>query len=353
MAATIPLVSVVICTRDRPTQLQAALAAAQRMVTSHPWELIVVDNGSESIGDEICAHADPSRLPSLRVLRRETPGLGGARDVGWRASDGELIAFTDDDCYFSEDFIDQVVEVFAEDQELGAVGGRVVLFDPSDFPITILRSTRRHEYQARSFIPPGAVMGANLVFRREALDAGGGFDHSLGAGTPFPAEDLDAAAAVSWAGYRIAYDPRVVVAHHHGRKTANEAQKLMRTYDAGRGAYFAKYVLRADSRADISESVARIDEAGDRHPASVDEIDARALVRMPLHRRPSAEATRYGDGHDRRIDAATCHHSIRGLACLICRRRGCESRLVFGLTDCRLPIPSSHVVRYRRIVAEA
>ena len=38
-----------------------------------------------------------------------------------------------------------------------------------------------------------------------------------------------------------------MVRHHHGRKEADFA-KLMASYDAGRGAYFAKYVLRPDSR---------------------------------------------------------------------------------------------------------
>jgi GT2 family glycosyltransferase len=87
-----------------------------------------------------------------------------------------------------------------------------------------------------------------MAFRRAMLDQIGGFDERLGAGTSFPSEDIDAAAAVLWAGVPGAYAPRPVVYHHHGRKTEAEANALMRGYDAGRGAYFMKYILRKDSR---------------------------------------------------------------------------------------------------------
>jgi GT2 family glycosyltransferase len=87
-----------------------------------------------------------------------------------------------------------------------------------------------------------------MAFRREALERIGGFDERLGAGTPFPSEDLDAAAAALWAGYSGVYDPRPVVYHDHGRRTADAATALMASYDAGRGAYYAKNVLRSQTR---------------------------------------------------------------------------------------------------------
>ena len=46
-----------------------------------------------------------------------------------------------------------------------------------------------------------------------------------------------------WAG---AYDPAVVVRHHHGRKPGPEIEKLRRGYDVGRGAFYGKAAL--DSR---------------------------------------------------------------------------------------------------------
>ena len=70
----------------------------------------------------------------------------------------------------------------------------------------------------------------------------------LGPGTPFVIEDGDLAAAAVWSGVMGVYDPRPVVYHHHGRKTKQDADQLWRYYGAGRAAYFAKYILRKDTR---------------------------------------------------------------------------------------------------------
>jgi GT2 family glycosyltransferase len=132
---------------------------------------------------------------------------------------------------------------FDEDARLGYVGGRILLFDPTDYPLTIQESPARNEIAPGDFLPAGLIQGANLAARREALASVGGFDGRLGAGAWFPCEDVDVLARMSARGWRGAYDPRPVVYHHHRRKTRDEADRLMRQYDRGRGAYYAKCIL--------------------------------------------------------------------------------------------------------------
>jgi hypothetical protein len=91
------------------------------------------------------------------------------------------------------------------------------------------------------------MQGANMAFRREAIAAAGGLDPELGAGTPFPSEDVDLMAAVAWRGYSGRFDPRPVVFHHHRRKEEHRAG-IMDGYNRGRGAYYMKYILRRDTR---------------------------------------------------------------------------------------------------------
>jgi hypothetical protein len=83
--------------------------------------------------------------------------------------------------------------------------------------------------------------------RKIVLSEIGGYDERMGAGTKFAAEDIDLAAAALWSGVMGVYDPRPVVYHHHGRKTQAESAKLLTFYGAGRGAYYAKYVLKRES----------------------------------------------------------------------------------------------------------
>lgn len=240
--------SVVVCTRDRHRQLRACLERFGALPGGIAWELVVVDNGSgDATADVLRSYAQASTHP-LTVVEEPRPGLGRARNRGWRAAAGDLVAFTDDDCYPAADYVEALLACF-EDRSLGFVGGRVLLFDRTDFPITIQELDRRVSIEPGAFVPAGLIHGANFAFRREVLEAIGGFDDALGAGTPFACEDVDALARASAAGWHGAYDPRPVVQHHHGRKTREDVRRLRRVYDHARGAYYMKCVLTPGMRA--------------------------------------------------------------------------------------------------------
>jgi glycosyltransferase involved in cell wall biosynthesis len=235
--------SLVVCTRNRARQLSAALRSLAALRSTRPWELVLVDNGSTDETPHIIDRFRNHFGQAMVTLVHRRGGLGSARNAGWKAAAGEIIVFTDDDCYPAEDFLDAVALCFREDARLGFVGGRVLLFDPTDYPITIQESTVRTEVRPGDFLPAGLIHGANLAARRAALEAVGGFDSRFGAGSLFPCEDVDLLARISARGWHGAYDPRPVVYHHHCRKTCAEAERTMRHYDRGRGAYYTKCVL--------------------------------------------------------------------------------------------------------------
>jgi GT2 family glycosyltransferase len=240
---------VVVCTRDRDSKLKRCVDALLSVTTARDWELVIVDNASTDGTREYVASLGQKHSHGVKVTTafEQKRGLSAARNKGWRTANGEIVAFTDDDCYVSTDYVDSVIRVFEDNPNIGFLGGRLLPFDPLDYRIAIQESQQRRDFRPWTFIAAGEVAGANMAFRRTALERIGGFDERLGAGTPFPCEDVDAEAAALWAGVPGVYDPRPVVYHHHGR-TEREAQELMRTYDAGRGAYYAKYILRRDSR---------------------------------------------------------------------------------------------------------
>lgn len=239
-------VSIIICTRNRSTQLVRALDTVARMRSQQSWEAIVVDNASTDDTASVIA-GFAARDPRFRHVHEAKPGLGAARDTAWRHASGALVSFTDDDCYVAEDFVDRVVEAFGDRPDKGYLAGRILLHDPTDAPITIMTRADPLDIPPRSFIPPGVTQGANLSFRREVLEAIGGFSRDMGAGTPFPCEDVDAVASASWMGFAGGYDPRPTVSHHHGRKEA-DIPGIFAGYDAGRAAYYAKFMAIPQSR---------------------------------------------------------------------------------------------------------
>jgi glycosyltransferase involved in cell wall biosynthesis len=245
-----PILSVVVCTRDRCSKLKRCVDALLSVTTARDWELVIVDNGSTDGTSEYLASIDKKQFNRVHVKTIYEPkrGKSHAINTGWRASAGEIVAFTDDDCYVTETYVDSILQVFENHPEVGFWGGCLLLFDPMDSRVSLQESQQRCYFQPGTFIYAGDVSGANMAFKRSSLERIGGFDERLGPGTPFISEDIDAVAAALWAGIPGVYDPTVVVYHHHGRRTEREAQEIMRSYDAGRGAYYAKYILRKDSR---------------------------------------------------------------------------------------------------------
>jgi glycosyltransferase involved in cell wall biosynthesis len=231
-------ISLIVCTKNRATYLPAALSALSKLVTEEPWQLIIVDNGSNDGTAEVLrkfAAADPLHIS---LIYESVPGLANAQNAGLRHADGEILAFTDDDCYPEPDYLNQIRDCFQEGA-LDYLGGRVLLYDKTDAPITIQTRSSRVEFPPRSYIPSGSIHGAAFAFSRKAMAALGGFDPALGIGGLLDSgNDLNALIRCSAFGFRGAYDPRPVVFHHHRRKSADDVGKLMKRYDVSRGAAF-------------------------------------------------------------------------------------------------------------------
>ena len=242
-------ISLLVCTRNRATRLPSFLERIS-LLQEPPggWELILVDNGStDETAARIEAFAAGVSFP-VRYVRAPVPGLGRARNVGLAHAQGRIIAFTDDDCYPRPDYLRVLVEIF-EEHRVGFIGGRVVLHDPTDARVCVKDVERASEIAPHTFVPTGAIHGANMAVLRELVESIGGFDPRLGAGTPCVAgEDIEYVARAAWAGWAGRYDPRAVVAHHHGRKPGADAERQRRGYDYGRGAYYAKFLLDRRAR---------------------------------------------------------------------------------------------------------
>lgn len=240
--------SIIVCTRNRAPQLLEALEYFARLQSSHSFELIFVDNGSTDETGEYLRNFSERAIQRVKIVEEPRPGLSVARNAGWRASIGKVVIFTDDDCYPAVDFVDQVLICFNE-SEIGYLGGRVLLHDQADYPITIQHLDRRVDLVSRQYIPLGLIHGANFAFRRDLMAQVGLFDERLGAGTDLKCgEDIDYLARASALGWAGAYDPRPTVRHHHRRSLPEDIQRLLEGYDIGRGAYFAKSLIHGQMR---------------------------------------------------------------------------------------------------------
>lgn len=237
-------ISLIICTRDRCRQLIGCLEAVRRMAFSGAWELIIVDNGSADQTRAAAWHYISANDLRVKYLFEPKAGKSNALNTGIANAAGKIVAFTDDDCYPSADFLSAIWRVF-EDPSVSYLVGRVMLHDPADYPIAINESTTPVTYRPRSFLTGGLGFfgGASMAFRRDVLVGIGGFDPMFGPGSRFPsAEDLDLVGRASAMGYEGRYCPEVVVRHHHRRKKS-DTPPVWKASGIGLGAYHMKLLL--------------------------------------------------------------------------------------------------------------
>jgi glycosyltransferase involved in cell wall biosynthesis len=116
-----PEVSVVFATHNRAGRLRALLDSLRASALDlSRFEVVVVDDGSSDDTPQVLAEAqaraDAGELPTLRTLRLD-PGRGPAvaRNAGWRASRAPFVAFTDDDCVATPQWLPELLAAWGGD----------------------------------------------------------------------------------------------------------------------------------------------------------------------------------------------------------------------------------------------
>ncbi|WP_326721291.1 bifunctional polysaccharide deacetylase/glycosyltransferase family 2 protein [Streptomyces sp. NBC_00243] len=177
--------------------------------STHPIEIIVVDDGSTDGTSEISRSAAESLgMTNVRVIRQENAGKPAALNNGVRNASYDIVVMMDGDTVFEPDAVHQLVQPFAN-PEIGAVAGNAKVGNRN----TIIGAWQHIEY----------VMGFNLdrrmydllrcmptipgaigAFRRDAvLEVGGMSEDTL-------AEDTDITIAMHRGGWRVVYQEHAI-----------------------------------------------------------------------------------------------------------------------------------------------
>ena len=220
---TLPSVSVVIATRQRPHLLDRCLRALQHQSVS-PSALIVVDN---SAGDS--ATYAVARARNASYLAEPRGGVSRARNLGAREATSDVVAYLDDDAVPAGGWLASLLLEF-RDPHVAAVTGRILeLAEYRSGP----HSRRAHGHEPVIFGGPmritfdlttvdwfehanfgGIGQGANLAIRRNVFASWAGFDERLGAGTAIAgAEEHHAFFCLIDRGHRVVYAPAATVYH--------------------------------------------------------------------------------------------------------------------------------------------
>ena len=235
-------VSVLMPTLNEESTVAAAVTSVLRQVRCTP-EVVVVDGRSADRTREVVSRLGCGEA-RIRLLDNPDVIIPAALNVALDAATHEFIARVDGHAEISADYLARALDRLAADPALAGVGGRrqgvartkigraIAAVTSSPFGVGNSINHYATEYQLTDHASFG-------VYRTAAAREVGGWDESLPVN-----EDVDFDHRLLEAGYRIAYDPEMIVSWRV-RESIGSLFRQYRRYGRGKAAMVRKNGLQA------------------------------------------------------------------------------------------------------------
>lgn len=279
--------AVTVGTRNRPEQLRRMLESLARVEA--PVTILVVDNAPSDDATRLVVEQLAARDGRIRYVLEPRPGLSVARNRALREAGTDVLLYTDDDVEVDENWIRVHAAAFADPSVTVSTGQAFAArLDVRDELLSEMTVAWGKGSQPRTFsladppadlpifpFSPGTLGGGlNFAVRVDVARAIGGFDETLGAGSPMRGgEDCDFMIRAVRRGGVIRYSPNAFVWHHH-RREPGDFDKQRLDSGVGLGAYLAKLATEPAALAQMARRL----PAGLRHFATLRSTAAGAGV---------------------------------------------------------------------------
>lgn len=176
-----PTISLIIPAYNEEAYLPACLDAVMANVAAQAMEIVVVDNNSTD-----GTKAVVERYQGVKYAFEPEKGITRARQRGFTASTGDILAYVDADTHPPAGWIDQIWDQFGRNPDLACLSGPYSFYDLSGIRNSI--STGWFVAARPLYGITGHMMvGGNFAIRRDVLEKMGGFDEKI----EFYGEDVD------------------------------------------------------------------------------------------------------------------------------------------------------------------
>jgi hypothetical protein len=230
-------VSVVVASYRRLNRLEECIDGLQAQ-TEPPSEVWIVTHSSDT---ETAAWVERRRREwgAIRLAIVSATNVCVSYNRGLIRSSGEIVAYIDDDAVPRPDWLARIVETYAADLMIAAVGGRDAIhgeiFQRDPGPVSRLlrtqdvgrvtwvgRITGNHHIGTGPARDTDVLKGVNMSFRRSALEYG--FDERLLGVGALPHCEVSVTLPLRRRGLRVVYDPGIVVDHFPASRTRGFAR---------------------------------------------------------------------------------------------------------------------------------
>jgi O-antigen biosynthesis protein len=198
-----PMISVVVCSYNGSRTIRDTLEWLGRL--EYPsYEVIVIDDGSTDTTAEI------AREFGVKMINTPNNGLSHARNLGLAAAAGEIVAYTDDDAYPDPHWLTYLALAFTSTDHAGIGGPNIP--PPGDGPLAacVANAPGGPIHVLLSDDVAEHIPGCNMAFRKDRLQAIGGFDPQFRRA----GDDVDVCWRLQERGWTLGFSASAMVWHH-------------------------------------------------------------------------------------------------------------------------------------------
>ena len=227
-----PSISIIIPTRNEEALLGQCLESLKQL--NYPktqLEIIISDGLSTDNTVKI------AKSYGVKIVSNEAQTVAPGRNIGFRHSRGDFVAFSDADCLMDKNWLNNALKYFRDDKSVAGVGGPNLspgnespfgkavrfLFLFGSFSSGSIYVTNLKKAKSVKNIP-----GCNAIYKREALGKVMPTDETLLTG-----DDVEMNYRLIERGYKILYAPDVIVWHYR-RDNPKKLWKQIYRYAIGR-----------------------------------------------------------------------------------------------------------------------
>jgi len=238
MKIDLPTFSIIVPARNRPETLAKCLDALTSLsYPSNCFEVIVVDDDSSLPLEPVVA---PFAVSSnITLLRQPKAGPAAARNFGATKAKGIFLAFTDDDCAPSPDWLNVLADQFAKTPDY-MIGGQTVnaLIENRCSMASQHLISYLYEYYQKDAARDRFFTSNNLALPAELFRVIKGFDTGFRIAA---AEDRELGSRWRYHGFKVLYVRDAIVYHSHALTLSKFSRQH---FNYGRGAYSYHQIRR-------------------------------------------------------------------------------------------------------------
>jgi glycosyltransferase involved in cell wall biosynthesis len=223
--------SLIVPSINRIHELERLFESLEKQ-TLRDFEVVLVDQNTD---DRLLSIVeDYSRHFFIKHLRLQTKGAARARNSGISQTQGEVLLWPDDDCWYPSTVLQDIDRFLLTHSDAAGIIG--ILVDENGNPFNRWKPAK---------VTPATLMDTfiharepAIILRKEIVLKAGGFDDSIGTGaeTPWGAgESTDLCIRVMKAGGNLMIAPSIWIFHPNQKFHPNDLSQRQKAYIYARG----------------------------------------------------------------------------------------------------------------------